>query len=520
VLSVDWLAEHRSVIATLSSLLLIAGFLIVAARGGNAKKKRSGHEMVSEPDIIETQATPVDDLGETASDVVALLPSPNTDRTTGVGGTRPSLFVLPFEGPSETEQETQNFGELHDEIVTILSRSSDIAVIGRQSKEWTSNSGRSIRTLGQKLNVRYAVSGDIVNRSDVNRLSIHLLETATGGSIWSSNFNLDGDDEVANGVLISKIAGNVSSEILRAEAERTLRQEPGQLSAEDLTHRAGHSLTAFNRRTFHAVESLTRLAIDLKPSFPGGYGILAGAMALKAHQSWTSSPDEDLEEAFSMGGRAVELSPGDPRMLFWWGHVHFYGGRTDDAIGILENAAARDPSFVPTYILLGAALIMGRQPDKGIAKVGHALNLSQDHALAFRAQLWLGIGHMEMGDWPAAQKAFLESINRNVIKNPTDSAEAFWAWIGMTSAYAMLGRRAEAETILKRLRERFVDHDFYIMFEHAEASFAPQLQRLRFVSGTDKIQTDTISEEASPPKSLSSIRDLFRRRASAEGPYD
>ena len=361
-------------------------------------------------------------------------------------------------------------GELHDEIVSILSKSSDIAVIGRKAEEWTSNSSRSIRALGQELNVRYAVSGDIVKRADGQRLSVHLLETATGGSIWSENFDLSDDTEASYSVFVNKIAGNISSEILRAEAERTLRQEPGQLSSADLTYRASHSLTAFNRRTFHEVESLARLAIDLKPSFPGGYGVLAGATALKAHQSWTSAPEEDLEEAFSMGSSAVELSPGDPRMLYWWGHVHFYGGRTDDAIGILENAASRDPSFVPTHILLGAALIMAQQPDKGTARIEHALHLSPDHALAFRAYLWLGIGRMEIDDMAAAQRAFLQAINRNVIKNPTDSADAFWSWVGMASVYAELGRKVESEAILKRLSKRFVDHDFNIMFEHAEAT--------------------------------------------------
>ncbi|MGH1482467.1 MAG: hypothetical protein ACRBM6_27740 [Geminicoccales bacterium] len=310
-------------------------------------------------------------------------------------------FLL-SQGESEGAEDQQFFAELHDNIVTLLSRSSDIAVIGRKAQEWTSKAGRSVRAIGEDLKVRDAVSGEIVKCSDLHRLSIHFLETATGSSIWSENFNLDGND-VKDGVLINKIVGNIASEILRSEAEKTLRREPGQLGAEDLTHRANHSFAAFNQRTFHEIESLARLAVDLKPSFPGGYGILAGAMSLKACQSWTSSPDEDLEEALSMGSRAVELSPGDPRMLYWWGHVHFYGGRTHDAIGILESAAARDPSFVPTYILLGAAMILSQQAHMGITKIEHALDLSRDHALAFRAQFWLGVG--QNGAWRLGSSA-------------------------------------------------------------------------------------------------------------------
>ncbi len=126
---------------------------------------------------------------------------------------------------------------------------------------------------------------------------------------------------------------------------------------------------------------------------------------------------------------------------------------------------------------------------------------------------------MERGDWAAAQAAFMESIKRNVIKNPADSADAFWAWVGMAGVCAKLGQHAEVEIILKRLRERFVDHDFSIMFENAEISFAPRLQRLKLVTATDTLQATHDLEELPQPGGLSSLRDLFRRRASVEGPH-
>ncbi|MGH1482468.1 MAG: hypothetical protein ACRBM6_27745 [Geminicoccales bacterium] len=93
-MSADWLAEYRSAITTLSSLLLIAGFLIIAARGSKRKKAPGGHHTLAEPEVVET-LTPIEEADGPASDILALLPSPGTEGATG-SGTRPSLFVFAF----------------------------------------------------------------------------------------------------------------------------------------------------------------------------------------------------------------------------------------------------------------------------------------------------------------------------------------------------------------------------------------------------------------------------------------
>lgn len=516
-MSADWLAEYRSVIMTLSSLLLIAGFLVIAARGGKSRKTAGLSNGPSAIELVapDAAATPPEGTGQTPADIVALLPPSDSEMAKAQFGARPSLFLIPFEVPDEGEREQRLADELHDDIVSVLSKSSDIAIIGRKAREWSAVSGQSVRSLERELGARYAVSGDLAMRDGRVRFSVHLLETATGGSMWSKNFDLGAYGNGDRSLLVNQIAGNVAAEVLRAEAERTLRQEPERLSAESLTNRARHSFTAFNRRTFHEIEQLARMAIDLKPSLPGAYGILAGAMALKAHQAWTESPEDDLEEAFSEGSRAVELSPGNPRMLFWWGHVHFYGGRTDDAIGILGNAAAGDPSYVPTHILHGAALILAGDAAKGIERLEHALDLAPDHAQAFQAQLWLGIGHLEREAVEAAQKALLASINQNVIKNPADSAATFWAWYGTAATYMAQNRSREGEAILDRLRQRFTDHDYAIMFEHAEESFAPKLRELKMVSAVKRTRAPSDVLERSKPKPVT-LRSMFSRRASAE----
>lgn len=513
--SIAWLAEHRSVITTLSSLLLVTGFLIIAARGRKSKQTSHANSTLAEQELSVGQTEPgVSAADESNADIVPLLPELSSEDMSAPSSTRPNLFILPFEVSTANDQEQCAAVEMHDDIVAILSRSADIAIIGRMAQEGlpASVNGRSIRTIGQELDVRYAATGNLRRFSDGWRLSMQLLETTNGSSIWAKTFEPAASGDADGNILLNRIAGYLTSEVLRAEAVRTLRQAPERLSAQDLARRASHSFGAFNRRTFHEIESLTRLAIDLEPNFPGGYGVLAGALALKAHQAWTEAPQEDLKEAFSLGGRGIELAPADPRMLYWWGHVHFYGGRAEDAIGILANATAKDTSFAPAYILHGAALILTQQPTNGIVKIDHALDLAPDHPLAFQAHLWRGIGQMERRDTDAAEKAFLKSINGNVIKNPADSAAAFWAWIGIACVYAEQGRKVEIKAILDRLCDCFPGGDYRVMIEHAEASFTPGLgvKRLKVTSIADRF----VEPPAEPQ--VFSLRNLFHRRAPVE----
>lgn len=515
----EWLSEYRSVIMTLSSLLLIAGFLVIAARGSKARKGHPHGAGLAQLDVgaVDSTISPSASTVEASSDVVALLPPTDSEIAGEYAGVRPGLYLYPFQLPPSGEGEKQLAEELHDDIVAVLSRGSDIAVIGRKAGEWDASSSLPVRSLERELGVRYALSGDITKRDDRVRFTIHLLEAPTGSSMWSRQFDVGRSIPNDRSLLVNQIAGGVTAEVLRAEAEVTVRQEPERLSAESLTNRARHRFLAFNRRTYHEIEQLARMAIDLKPSLPAAHGILAGALAMKAHQSWTELPEEDLEEAFSEGGRAVELSPGNPRMLFWWGHVHFYGGRTEDSIGILERAASGDPSYVPAYILHGAALIMAGMTSNGIASIDHALELAPDHAQAYQAHLWRGIGSFELDDIPSAQKAFLASVNQNVIKNPTDSAAAFWAWYGTAATYRQLEHERDSDVILERLRQRFNAHDYAIMLEHAEESFAPNLRSLKMVATVEKEAALVDMEEHRSLPKPPSLRNMFKRTTATTG---
>ncbi|NJO37574.1 MAG: hypothetical protein HC871_08085 [Rhizobiales bacterium] len=508
-----WLAEHRSVFTTMSSLLIIAGFLVVAARSSTSRHRRGHSDNLASTEIqaAESSMSSVYD-SKPAANIVALLPPSDAEAAADRLGSRPTVLVTPFEISGSSEAQAVLGEELHDDVVAILLRSSDIAVIGRKSREWSGGAGRSIRVLGRELNAGYAVVGQLLKSDGRSRLAIDLLETATGGSIWSKTLPASNLSESGRIVLANQMASQVAAEVLRAEAERMLRQAPASMGAESLVNRANHSYSAFNRRTFHEIEQLARLAIEIKPSYPGAYGILAGALALKAHQAWTEQPEHDLQQAFSEAGRAVELSPRNPRALYWWGHVHLYGGRTDDAVGILQNAVAADTSYVPAHTALGAALILANRLADGIARIQHGLDLAPDHAQAFHAQLWFGVGRLELGDSASAQIAFLAAIDQNVIKNPADSAAAFWSWMGVAATHAVDGRRSDAEAVLERLRRRFPDQTYKIMIEHAEMSFAPNLSRLKLLSSIDALGAS--QEAPDDAMARSPLLDLFRKRAS------
>jgi TolB-like protein len=514
VLDFEWLANHKSAITTISGFLLIAGFLVTAARSRRPIARIGDFGTVGGP-----MAGGGDELrrrGESDAargDPAHLPPAPGVDPRPMAAPVRPALAVLPFEVVGDAADGARLAGELYDDILILLAQGTEIAVIGRNALDRPAHANGSLRALGQELGVRYSVTGDLRLREQTWRLTIRLLDAATGGSLWAKNFELAVGMRGEESALVKSVAGAIAAEVLRAEALRSLRQAPEELDARALVHRAWLSFPAFTRRSYHEIDSGARLAIELEPGYPGAYGILAGALALKAQQPWSDTPEDDLAEAFSAGSRAVELSPGDPRTLHWWGLVHLHSGRTSEAVGILKEALLKDSAFAPAYADLGTALILSDDPAGGLVQLEQALALAPDHALAFMFHLWRGIGLLELRDQVAAEPSFRQSIASNVIKNPAESAAAFWAWVGVASAQAAGGNRGEAAAVLAKLRDSLGREEVAAMLARARATFAPRLDRMALVRLLGPLLSEPRAEAEEAEASLrrSPLQRWFQR---------
>ena len=140
------------------------------------------------------------------------------------------------------------------------------------------------------------------------------------------------------------------------------------------------------------------------------------------------------EEAGQMLARAIQLRPDHPSGYYSLGvTLHSGLGRSEEAARVLEQAVARDSSWVRISVLLGRVYLGLDQPDKAIRALTRATVYDPSE---WRTYNWLGMAHLRSGDTEGAIAAFQDALR----------ADPFAAvpHLGLAQIYDRQGRAGEA----------------------------------------------------------------------------
>jgi adenylate cyclase len=98
---------------------------------------------------------------------------------------KPSIAVLPFENMSgDAEQEFFADG-ITEDILTMLSKVSDLVVMARNSTFAYKGRAVDIRQVGRDLGVRYVLEGSVRKGGDRVRITAQLIDALSGDHVWA-----------------------------------------------------------------------------------------------------------------------------------------------------------------------------------------------------------------------------------------------------------------------------------------------------------------------------------------------
>jgi TolB-like protein len=152
---------------------------------------------------------------------------------------KPSLVVLPFANLSGTPENDYLVDGLITDIIASLSRLSALYVIAASTSFRFKGQPVDVADVGRQLGVRYAVEGSVQQAGPMLRVTVQLVEAATGRTIWSERFTgttenvFDLQDEIA-----ARVAGAVEPKLMFAEAGLSQAKPTEDLGAYDLVLRA------------------------------------------------------------------------------------------------------------------------------------------------------------------------------------------------------------------------------------------------------------------------------------------
>ena len=392
-----------------------------------------------------------------------------------------SVAVLAFANLSSDPGQDYLSDGLSEAVIDTLSRVSLLEVTARTSSFYFKGRAATIDQIARRLNVGTVLEGSLRRQGTHLRIDAHLGDARTGYQIWSKSYDVQIDDMLK---LQDEIAGDVSealqAKLLDTDAARRSLGGTNNPQAFDAYLRAerhvreGYDETRASLAEFRTATALDpdfaraliglsgRLEVELdyavSAADPASAALraesrraaeravaLAPGLGLAHAQLAAVLAANDLSAAWAEVIRARALTPGDVAVEEIYANIAMAVGRRDEALKAASRAVELDPLQAETWFTKMRALNCA-------GKFGAALEaLRRGNDVRGHPSSWspyiMGSLLLRLGKPEAA---------RQICETSTD-----WTPQCLAIAYHALGRQADAEASVAKMRAQAVDDNAY-----------------------------------------------------------
>ena len=361
---------------------------------------------------------------------------------------KPSIAVLPFANlSSDPEQEYLADGIVQD-VITELSRFSELFVIARNSSFQYKGKSADVRQVARELGVRYVLEGSIRRGGKRIRITAQLIDAATGAHRWAERYDCKLEDVFAvQDEVVRTIVTILAAHVRKAETERTRTKPPNSWQAYDYYLQAVDALGSFDKsinvKDLYETRRLVQQSLAIDSNYAGSYALLARTY----DAAWVHPFDGDflnpaaLDQAHQLARKAVQLDPNLPLAHASLGFVLMFKREHDASIAAFERAIALNPNYVCWQF--GGALVFAGNSRRAIKVLEAYMRLDPFHPPVGL----LGLAHYILKQYSQA----LPILRDFVYQLPNFLGGHAW----LAATHAQLGQlekaRAEAVEVLRLL---------------------------------------------------------------------
>jgi serine/threonine-protein kinase len=391
-------------------------------------------------------------------------------------GSEKSIAVLPFQNLSGDPDNAYFASGIQDEILTRLSKISDLKVIARTSVQHYHSKPDNLPAIGKQLGVAYFLEGSAQKSADAVRVNVQLIKAANDSHVWADTFDRNLTDIFVVETEIAKaVADSLQAKLTGSEKQAIAAKPTENAEAHELYLKARFF---WNKRTSSDLKTAIQFfnqAIEKDPSYALAYAGLADAYALLT--AYAAAPvseslpraeiaakkalelDESLAEAHTSLGlllfynldfpgstkefeRAIALNPNYATAHHWYGLGPLRCvGDSDKAIAELKRALQLDPLSLIINADLGVGLVTARRYSEAIARLRKAVEMDP---YFYYAHFNLGKALQLNGQLDEAMTEYKKAAALN------DDPLVLGL---LAQCYAKLGQRADALKTLEQLQQ-------------------------------------------------------------------
>lgn len=216
----------------------------------------------------------------------------------------PVLAILPFDNESYAAELSYFSDGVADEIISTLLRQSKIKVIGRSSA--FQFRGERKRDAAAELKASHILDGSVRLSGDRMRVSVHLVDAASGVVLWSERYDGDRNDAFT---LEDEIAAKVAGSLRRSLTQSDRGASSVDPAAHDLHLRARQIWLMLSDVEEDQAAVLLERCVSLSPDFADAWAALASVRALLLPRDRDVIGSPEHTAALDAAKRALELDP-------------------------------------------------------------------------------------------------------------------------------------------------------------------------------------------------------------------
>jgi TolB-like protein/Tfp pilus assembly protein PilF len=336
------------------------------------------------------------------------LPSATSDK--------PSIAVLPFLNLSGDPAQDYFSDGITEDIITELSRFRSLFVVARHSSFAYRAKSSDIREVGHQLGVRYVAEGSARRIGKQMRVTVKLLDAASGFTLWTERYDGEIEDIFAiQDEIVGKVVSALPGRLEDAGREIARGKKTSNITAYDLVLLGNEKWRQLTVRSMEEARGYFKKAMGLDPAYARAHANIAWtvvcaaflespaappldearreietALDLDEYDAWSHSVFAQLlflqnrdQEAETHFKRALALNPNDADVAAAFANILIYWGHWQEALTWIKSAKRLNPFPPNIYHWYHAlALYSAREYEQAIKVLREARSSDRwSHAL-------------------------------------------------------------------------------------------------------------------------------------------
>src|SRR5438034_6062162 len=237
-----------------------------------------------------------------------------------------SIAVLPFENRSEDKANAYFAEGVQDEILTRLSKITDLKVTSRSSTQHYKSVPENLAEIAKQLGVAHILEGSVQKSGDAVRVNVQLIKADNDSQVWAETFDRKLTDIFSVESDVAKaIADQLRVHITRQEEQVIAAKPTKNIEAYDAYLRGlAYSLkTSTTPTNLLAAQKYLRDAVRLDPKFALAWAVLSYVEAT-GYITQNLQPTVALREEIRQAAEtAANLQPNLGEAAFAKAHYYY-----------------------------------------------------------------------------------------------------------------------------------------------------------------------------------------------------